>query len=134
MSKKNVLNVKNMNVSFKSHGQEVKAVRGVSFSVDQGEIVGLVGESGSGKSVTMKAVMGILPDNAERTAESILLNERELKDLSDEECRKVRGKEMTMIFQDPMTALNPLKKSEARSRKLLSGRKNVLRMKRKKKH
>ena len=105
MSKKNVLNVKNMNVSFKSHGQEVKAVRGVSFSVDQGEIVGLVGESGSGKSVTMKAVMGILPDNAERTAESILL-----KDLSDEECRKVRGKEMTMIFQDPMTALNPLKK------------------------
>ena len=70
MSKKNVLNVKNMNVSFKSHGQEVKAVRGVSFSVDQGEIVGLVGESGSGKSVTMKAVMGILPDNAERTAES----------------------------------------------------------------
>lgn len=110
MSKKNVLNVKNMNVSFKSHGQEVKAVRGVSFSVDQGEIVGLVGESGSGKSVTMKAVMGILPDNAERTAESILLNERELKDLSDEECREVRGKEMTMIFQDPMTALNPLKK------------------------
>ena len=99
-----------MNVSFKSHGQEVKAVRGVSFSVDQGEIVGLVGESGSGKSVTMKAVMGILPDNAERTAESIFLNERELKDLSDEECRKVRGKEMTMIFQDPMTALNPLKK------------------------
>ena len=110
MSKKNVLNVKNMNVSFKSHGQKVKAVRGVSFSVDQGEIVGLVGESGSGKSVTMKAVMGILPDNAERTAESILLNERELKDLSDEECRKIRGKEMTMIFQDPMTALNPLKK------------------------
>ena len=110
MSKKNVLNVKNMNVSFKSHGQEIKAVRGVSFSVDQGEIVGLVGESGSGKSVTMKAVMGILPDNAERTAESIFLNERELKDLSDEECRKVRGKEMTMIFQDPMTALNPLKK------------------------
>ena len=110
MSKKNVLSVENMNVSFKSHGQEVKAVRGVSFSVDQGEIVGLVGESGSGKSVTMKAVMGILPDNAERTAQSLLLNGREIKDLSDEECRKVRGKEMTMIFQDPMTALNPLKK------------------------
>lgn len=110
MSKKNVLNVKNMNVSFKSHGQEVKAVRGVSFQVEQGEIVGLVGESGSGKSVTMKAVMGILPDNAKRTAESIELNGKELDNLSEKEYRKIRGREMTMIFQDPMTALNPLKK------------------------
>ena len=105
-----ILEVKNLKKYFKTARGTLHAVDDVSFTIERGKTLGIVGESGSGKSVTMKAVMGILPDNAERTAESIFLNERELKDLSDEECRKVRGKEMTMIFQDPMTALNPLKK------------------------
>jgi len=108
MNKDKVLEVKNLRTVFKSRGQEVQAVRGVSLSVDKGEIVGLVGESGSGKSVTMKAVLGILPENAEVSADALKLNGTELTKLSEEEYRKMRGKEMTMIFQDPMTALNPL--------------------------
>ena len=88
----------------------MQAVRGVEFAVEKGEIMGIVGESGSGKSVTMKAVMGILPENAKVEYDSLKLNGKELAGLSAEEYRKLRGKEMTMIFQDPMTALNPLKK------------------------
>ena len=110
MNNGNVLEVKNLRTVFKSRGQEVQAVRGVSFSVQKGEIMGIVGESGSGKSVTMKAVMGILPENAEISYDSLVLNGKELSGLKQDEYRKLRGKEMTMIFQDPMTALNPLKK------------------------
>ena len=110
MSKEKILEVNNLRTIFKSRGQEVQAVRGVTFSVDKGEIMGIVGESGSGKSVTMKAVMGILPENASIAFDSLKLNGKELGGISAEEYRKLRGKEMTMIFQDPMTALNPLKK------------------------
>lgn len=85
-------------------------MRGVSLTVEEGEILGLVGESGSGKSVTMKAVLGILPENAEVQSDSLKLNGAELSGLKEEEYRKLRGKDMTMIFQDPMTALNPLVK------------------------
>lgn len=107
---KNILEINNLKTVFKSRGQEVQAVRGVSFSVGESEIVGLVGESGSGKSVTVKAVLGILPENAEISSDSMKLNGTELSGLSEEEYRKLRGKDMTMIFQDPMTALNPLLK------------------------
>lgn len=107
---KNVLEINNLKTVFKSRGQEVQAVRGVSFSVGEGEIVGLVGESGSGKSVTMKAVLGILPENAEISSDSLTLNGVDLSKLNEDEYRKMRGKDMTMIFQDPMTALNPLVK------------------------
>ena len=110
MNNEKILEVKNLKTIFKSRGQEVQAVRGVSFSVQKGEIMGLVGESGSGKSVTMKAVMGILPENATISCDSLLLNGKELSTLKPDDYRKLRGKEMTMIFQDPMTALNPLKK------------------------
>lgn len=105
---KNILEIKNLRTIFKSRGQDVQAVRGVSFSVGEGEIVGLVGESGSGKSVTMKAILGILPENAEIFSDNMKLNGIELSGLKEEEYRKLRGKDMTMIFQDPMTALNPL--------------------------
>jgi oligopeptide/dipeptide ABC transporter ATP-binding protein len=110
MSDKKVLDIENLKTVFRGRGQEVNAVRGVSLSVEKGEILGLVGESGSGKSVTMKAIMGILPENASVTGDKIELNGIELQNLSDEEYRKLRGKDMTMIFQDPMTALNPLVK------------------------
>lgn len=108
MSDRKVLEVEDLKTVFKSRGQEVHAVRGVSLVVEEGEILGLVGESGSGKSVTMKAVLGILPENAEVSCGSMKLNGVELKELKNEEYRKMRGKDMTMIFQDPMTALNPL--------------------------
>ena len=92
-------------------------MRGVSLTVEEGEILGLVGESGSGKSVTMKAVLGILPENAEVQSDSLKLNGAELSGLKEEEYRKLRGKDMTMIFQDPMTALNPLVKIGKQLRK-----------------
>lgn len=110
MSNQNILEVRNLKTTFAGHGQKVHAVRGVSFSLKQGEIMGLVGESGSGKSVTMKAVMGMLPENASVSSDELLFDGRDLKSLTEAEYRGIRGKDMTMIFQDPMTALNPLKK------------------------
>ena len=86
---KNVLEINNLKTVFKSRGQEVQAVRGVSFSVGEGEIVGLVGESGSGKSVTMKAVLGILPENAEISSDSLMLNGVDLSKLNEDEYRKM---------------------------------------------
>lgn len=103
-----ILEVKNLSVAFSRRGNKLEAVRGVSLDVFPGEIVGIVGESGSGKSLTMKSVMGILPESAQRKADVLRLGNRNLLTISQDELYKVRGSEMTMIFQDPMTALNPL--------------------------
>lgn len=105
-----VLDVKGLHVSFLGRYEKVQAVRGVDLTVEEKQIWGLVGESGSGKSVTMKAVMGLLPENAVKKAESICLLGNELAEASAESYRQMRGRKMTMIFQDPMTALNPLKR------------------------
>ena len=107
-NREKILEVKDLNVTFHARGQEIRAVRGVSLEVCPGEILGIVGESGSGKSVTMKAVLGILPENASIRAESLKLSGTEMTKLSEEEYRKLRGTQMTMIFQDPMTALDPV--------------------------
>ena len=88
----------------------IQAVRGVSLHVDEGDILAIVGESGSGKSVTMKSVMGLLGENADVQADHLELLQKDLLSMSEKEKRKMRGKDMAMIFQDPMTALNPLKK------------------------
>lgn len=103
-----ILSIENLSVSFKARGEELRAIRGVDIDVYKGEILGIVGESGSGKSVTMKAVLDILPKNAYIKADSLKLDDRELLGLSEESYRKIRGKELNMIFQDPMTALDPL--------------------------
>ena len=103
-----VLKVKNLAVVFKSRERKVHAVRGVDIEVNEGEIVGIVGESGSGKSVAMKAVIGILADNALLSADVLSLGDKNLNNLSEREYQKIRGKDITMIFQDPMTALNPV--------------------------
>ncbi len=106
---KEILSARNVHTTFHTHGKSVQAVRGVSFHVGQKEILAVVGESGSGKSVLMKSIMGLMPDNAEITADEIRFMDRELTAMTPEQLRKIRGKEIAMVFQDPMTALNPLR-------------------------
>ena len=106
----NILNVKNLQTVFHTPKGDVKAIRGIDINVSQGEILGIVGESGSGKSVCMKSVMRILPSTAEITADEINYKCENILLKTEDELRKYRGKEMAMIFQDPMTSLNPLKR------------------------
>ena len=103
-----LLEVNNLNTSFRIGVGTVQAVRGVSFHVEEGESIGIVGESGSGKSVTMLSVMGLLPPYADIKADSILFDGREMTKMSAKELRAMHGSEIGMIFQDPMTSLNPL--------------------------
>ena len=103
-----ILEVQDLHTSFLTSSGEVKAVRGVSFTVDKGESVGIVGESGSGKSVTSLSVMQLLAGTGIIVSGSVKLNGRELVGLPSKEMRSIRGREVAMIFQDPMTSLNPL--------------------------
>jgi peptide/nickel transport system ATP-binding protein len=103
-----LLDVRNLNVQFPTaRGEWLTAVHDVSFSVERGKTLGLVGESGSGKSVTSLAIMGLLPPQA-RVQGNILLEDEDLLTFSDERLRDVRGARISMIFQEPMTALNPV--------------------------
>ncbi len=103
-----ILEVKDLAVEFSTYGGDVKAVRGVSFNVKRGQTHAIVGESGCGKSVTVQAIMGIIPMPPGRiTAGSAKLNGVEILGLSAKEANKFRGVEIGMIFQDPMTSLNP---------------------------
>jgi oligopeptide/dipeptide ABC transporter ATP-binding protein len=104
-----LLNVDNLTVSFGTASGRVNAVRGVSYAVRRGETLGIVGESGSGKSVTSLAVMGLLAPSA-RVAGSVRFKGRELLNTKDKEMSSVRGKGIAMIFQDPMTSLDPVYK------------------------
>ena len=104
----NLLEVNNLNTSFHIGVGTVQAVRGISFHVAQGESLGIVGESGSGKSVSMLSVLRLLPPYAEVKADSILFDGRELTKLTPKALRAMHGSEIGMIFQDPMTSLNPL--------------------------
>ncbi|MCA1969581.1 MAG: ABC transporter ATP-binding protein [Rhizobium sp.] len=103
-----VLSVKDLTTSFKVGDEWRSVVKGVSFDVAPRETVAIVGESGSGKSVTSLSIMRLLPQNSSRIEGSVKLNGRELLALGSEEMRKVRGNEIAMIFQEPMTSLNPI--------------------------
>ncbi|MGE5549423.1 MAG: ABC transporter ATP-binding protein [Bacteroidota bacterium] len=103
-----LLTVSNLKTSFFTYAGEVKAVDGVSFSLDAGEAIALVGESGCGKSVTALSVMGLIAPPGKTTAGSVHFDGRELTSLRERELRRIRGNEMGMIFQDPMTSLNPV--------------------------
>ena len=104
-----VLEVKNLVTHFHTHEGTVHAVNGVSFHVEEGETLGIVGESGCGKSVTVLSVMRLLPSPpAKVKAESVRFGSRELTELNEDEMRGIRGSQIAMIFQDPMTSLNPV--------------------------
>ena len=103
-----LLDVKNLHTSFATDDGEVKAVRGVSIHVDKGESLGIVGESGCGKSVSMLSIMHLLAENADLKADSITFDGEDLLHKEIKEMRKYQGNQISMIFQDPMTSLNPL--------------------------
>ncbi|KGX86618.1 ABC transporter ATP-binding protein [Pontibacillus litoralis] len=103
-----VLNVNNLEVNIKSSKGTFPVLENISFNINKGEIVGLVGESGCGKSMTSLAIMGLLPNQAKWTKGEITLSSKQLQSLSPEEMRKLRGNQLAMIFQDPMTSLNPV--------------------------
>jgi dipeptide transport system ATP-binding protein len=102
-----LLQIDNLTVEFETASGWFRAVDGVSLSVDAGEVLAIVGESGSGKSVSMLAVMGLLPWTAKITADRMLFEGRDLTGLSPSERRKLVGKDMAMIFQEPVASLNP---------------------------
>jgi len=103
-----LLEVKDLRTSFMTEEGEVRAVDGVSFSVAPGKLMGLVGESGSGKTVSVLSVMRLLPEGARILSGSIIFEGRDLLKLSEPEMRAVRGARIAMIFQEPMTSLNPV--------------------------
>ena len=102
-----LLEVKDLHTSFFTPSGEVKAVNGLSFSLEKGKVLGIVGESGSGKSVTAYSVLQILANPGRIVSGSIRFHGEELVGKSDEEMRKIRGNKISIIFQDPMTSLNP---------------------------
>ncbi len=107
MSEK-ILEVKDLRTSFFTHLGEVKAIRGISFDVEKGESIGIVGESGSGKSVTSLSIMRLLLYPGKIVGGEILFNNENLADKTNKEMMGIRGNEIAMIFQDPMTSLNPV--------------------------
>ena len=102
-----LLEVKNLSVSFDTPRGKVHAVRDVSFSLKQGEVLAIVGESGCGKSVLCKSIMKLLPRTAKVESGSILIEGKDITHYREREMRKLRGKLFSMVFQDPMTSLNP---------------------------
>src|SRR5262249_55466446 len=106
-----LLDVRSMTTHFSTPRGVVRAVDGVSFTLQAGEMLGIVGESGSGKTVLSRSILGLTPKSAIAEARGeVLFEGRDLRKLSESDMRKVRGREISMIFQDPMTALNPVMK------------------------
>ncbi len=105
-----ILSVKDLRISFRAYGGKVQAVRGISFDLYRGETLAIVGESGSGKSVSIKAIMGILANNAIIEEGEILYAGKDLTKVKEDDFHEIRGKRIGLIFQDPLSALNPIMK------------------------
>lgn len=109
MGNEPILQINDLRVSFKSRDKFIPAVDGISFELKEGEILGIVGESGSGKSVTSLSVMGLIPSPPGKIEKgTIQFDHKDLTKISEREWRKIRGNQISMIFQEPMTSLNPL--------------------------
>ena len=106
MAKK--LEVRNLTISFRTNNGAVRAVRDVSFDLEEGETLAIAGESGSGKSVTTRAVMGILAGNAMVENGEIIYDGKDLLKIPEEDFHTLRGHKLSMVFQDPLSALNPI--------------------------
>lgn len=107
MAKKKLLHIKNLSISFGSKKEQAEVIHDISFDINENEIVGIVGESGSGKSVTSLAVMGLLPKKTSFVTGTIDFQEQNILHLKEKEFQKLRGNDISMIFQEPMSALNP---------------------------
>ena len=103
-----ILEVSNLTIHIKTHKGIVQAVRDVNFYLNEQETLAVVGESGSGKSITMKGIMGILPKNGKVTEGTVMYNGKDLTKYTEREMQTIRGSEIAMVFQDPMTSLNPI--------------------------
>ena len=110
MANEKILTVENLTINFRTDAGLVQAVRGVSFDLERGETLCIVGESGSGKSVTSKAIMGILAANSIVEGGKIIYNNENLLEVSEDEFHRIRGHKIGMIFQDPLSSLNPIVK------------------------
>lgn len=102
-----LLSIKDLKISFPSDGKENEVIHTISFRLGTNEILGIVGESGSGKSVSSLAILGLLPKNSSCVSGSILFEDNQLLEYSDADFRKIRGNKISMIFQEPMSSLNP---------------------------
>ncbi|PCC43122.1 dipeptide ABC transporter ATP-binding protein [Brevibacterium aurantiacum] len=104
---KSILDVESLNVTFSTDGGDVHAVKDVSLSVTPGEVLAIVGESGSGKTVTARSILGLLPETAQRSG-AVIVSGKDVLSVSGEQLRKMRGTDVSMVFQEPSTALNPV--------------------------
>ena len=104
----NLLTVQGLRVNFKKKKQGAEVLHGIDFSIKEGELFGIVGESGSGKSMTALSLMGLLPQGAVATAETMCFGQENLLSQTEKGWQNLRGDEITMVFQEPMTSLNPV--------------------------
>ena len=103
-----LLDIKNLRLSFFTPAGEVKALNDVTFKMHEGDVLGIVGESGSGKSVTAYSIMGLVPFPGKIIGGTIDFNGHRINDMTEKQMRDIRGNEVSIIFQDPMTSLNPV--------------------------
>ena len=108
MSVENILEVRNLRTTFKTAAGDVRAVDGVSFDVPKGKTIGIVGESGSGKSITSLTILRLLANNGHIEGGEVLFNGKDLTKCTEKQMREIRGNQISMIFQEPMTSLNPV--------------------------
>lgn len=122
-----LLNIRQLETTFFTHVGPVQAVRGVDLTVERGEAVGIVGESGCGKSVMSMSIMGLVANPGKIVGGEILFNGQDLAKMADKDLRKIRGNKIAMIFQDPMTSLNPVKKIGGQITEVLHLHQNISR-------